>query len=208
MLPLEHFICSWYQTLLIPLWGRTLFLKCSEGNTAPRVLPHAFFWLASDTQMTNAVRACMQAKPMLSRHAWVSQELCSCQEQQQHTISLRCLAMPDDMQLPTKKWGKVNKAALTRLVHNGDMDINDLSNNNIDNVGKEYFCHRKKKNFCRNFRDFAATFELEAEYSGARRRGGKTMGFSLFYISGHLKTPPPTLGDNICRQQQCIQRQR
>ncbi len=87
-----------------------------------------------------------------------------------------CSAMPDT-QLSTKKWGKVNRAALAKLVHDGDVDINDLSTAHIDAVGKEHFRHRDKKNFCHNFRDFAATFDLEAKYSGARKRAGKTMRF-------------------------------
>ncbi len=73
--------------------------------------------------------------------------------------------MPENTQLPTKKWGKVDKAALVRLVHDRDVDIINLSYDNIHAVGKAYFCHREKKNFCRNFRDFATTFNLEAEYS-------------------------------------------
>ncbi len=77
--------------------------------------------------------------------------------------------MPDT-QLPTKNRGKANKAAFTRLVHNGDVDINNLSYKNINAVGKERFCHCNKKNFCRNFRDFAATINLKAKYSRARRR--------------------------------------
>jgi hypothetical protein len=111
--------------------------------------------------------------------------------------------MPDT-QLSTKKWGKVDRAALAKLVHNGDVDINNLSTNYIDAVGKEHFCHCNKKNFSRNFRDFAATFNLEAKYVGARRRGGKTMCFSLIYTSGHLKSHPPTLIDNSCKQQRRI----
>jgi hypothetical protein len=152
--------------------------------------------------MFNTVRACTQAKQMLSRHACASQELCSCQEQQQHIISLHCSA--PDTQIPTKNWGKVDRAALARLVHNGDMDINDLSYKSINAVGSEHFCHRDKKNFRCNFHDFAAAFDFEAKYSGARRRGGKTMHFSLLCISGHLKSPPPTLVNNRRRQQQCI----
>jgi hypothetical protein len=97
--------------------------------------------------------------------------------------------MPD-MQLPTKKWGKLNKATLVELVHDVDVDINNLSYDNINTVRKENFCHRDKKNFCHNFHDFAATFDFEAEYSGARRRGGKTMRLSLFCIFGHLQIPP------------------
>jgi hypothetical protein len=90
--------------------------------------------------------------------------------QQQHTISFCCLAMPNT-QLTTKKRGKANRAALARLVHDGDMDINDLSYNNVNAFGREHFCHCKKKNFCRIFHDFAATFDLEAKYSRAKRRG-------------------------------------
>jgi hypothetical protein len=107
--------------------------------------------------------------------------------------------MPN-MQLSNKKWGKVNRAALAKLVHDGDMDINNLSTNNIDAVRKEHFCHREKKNFHRNFHDFAATYDLEVEYSGARRREDKTMCFPLIYTSGHLKNPLSTLVDNTHRQ--------
>ena len=149
--------------------------------------------------MSNAVRVCTGANQMLSKHASASQELCSCQEQQQHIISLRCLAM-SNTQILTKNWGKVNRAALARLVHDRDVDINNLSYKNIDTVRSEHFCHRNKKNFCRNFHDFAATFDLESKYSGARRRGGKTMHFSLLYISGHLKSAPPILIPNRCMQ--------
>jgi hypothetical protein len=107
--------------------------------------------------------------------------------------------MPN-MQLPTKNWGKAGKAALARLVHDGDMGINNLAYENMDIVGKEYFCHRDKKNFSHIFRDFAATFNLEAEYSGARRRRGKMIRFSLLFYSGLLKTHPPTLINNRQRQ--------
>ena len=71
--------------------------------------------------------------------------------------------------MPTKKWGKADKAALSRLINDGDVDIYDTSTANIDRVGAAHFPHRKKK-FCCNFRDFAAYFALELEYSGARRR--------------------------------------
>ncbi len=71
--------------------------------------------------------------------------------------------------MPTKKWGKANKAALYRLIDDGDVDIYDTSTANIDRIGVAHFPHRKK-NFRRNFRDFAASFAIEEEYSGARRR--------------------------------------
>jgi hypothetical protein len=95
-----------------------------------------------------------------------------------------------------KNWGKADIAALARLVHNRDVDIKNLSSNYIAAVGKEYFCHQSKKNFCRNFCNFAATFNLEAKYSRARRREGKSMGFPLLYYSGLLSTPTPPLVDN------------
>jgi hypothetical protein len=102
------------------------------------------------------------------------------------------LAIPDT-QLPTKNWGKGNKAALARLVHNKDVDIKDLLSNYIGAFGKEYFCHCSKKNFRRNFCNFAAAFNLKAKYCGARRREGKSMCFPLLYYSGLLNTPPPPL---------------
>ncbi len=71
--------------------------------------------------------------------------------------------------MQTKKWGKADKATLSRLIEDGDVDINDTSTTNIDRVGAAHFSHREK-NFRRNFRDFAASFSVESEYSGARRR--------------------------------------
>ncbi len=76
--------------------------------------------------------------------------------------------MPDKMQ--PKKWGKADRAALADLVNDGDVDINDLSAKTIDAIRDALFRHRDKKNFRRNFRDFAAANALESEYSGARRR--------------------------------------
>ena len=68
----------------------------------------------------------------------------------------RCLSA-----MPTKKWGKADKAALSRLIDDGDVDIYDTSTANIDRVGAAHFPHREKKNFRRNFRDFAASFTVE-----------------------------------------------
>ncbi len=76
----------------------------------------------------------------------------------------RCLSA-----MPTKKWGKANKAALSRLINDGDVDIYDTSTANIDRVGTAHFLHWEKKNFRRNFRDFAASFAIESEYSSTRR---------------------------------------
>jgi hypothetical protein len=51
----------------------------------------------------------------------------------------RCL-----LAMPTKKWGKANKAALSRLIEDGDVDIYDMSTANIDRVGAAHFPHQKK----------------------------------------------------------------
>jgi hypothetical protein len=41
-------------------------------------------------------------------------------------------------------------------------------------VRQDHFRHCSVKNFCQNYKDFSAAFDLKAEYSGARRnKGGK-----------------------------------
>ena len=89
--------------------------------------------------------------------------------------------MPD---LPPKKWGKVDKAALQDLIDDGTVDVNDLSARTIDAIRNEYFRHLEKKNFRRNFRDFVAANALETEDSGARRwqRGESSCCFYFFII--------------------------
>jgi hypothetical protein len=47
--------------------------------------------------------------------------------------------------MPTKKWGKADKAALSRLIEDGDVYIYDTSTANIDRVGAAHFLHREKK---------------------------------------------------------------
>ena len=42
--------------------------------------------------------------------------------------------MPD---LPPKKWGKVDKAALHDLIDDGTVDVNDLSARTIDAIREE-----------------------------------------------------------------------
>ncbi len=70
----------------------------------------------------------------------------------------------------TKQWGKVDKAALHELIVDGDVDIEDLSFNNIDAVHGRYFPHRQQRNFQHNFKDFASAFNLEQALSGASRQ--------------------------------------
>jgi len=70
----------------------------------------------------------------------------------------------------TKQWGKVDKSALHQLIVNGDVDIEDLSFENIDAVHARYFPRRQQRNFRRNFKDFASAFDLKRALSGARRQ--------------------------------------
>jgi hypothetical protein len=123
--------------------------------------------------------------------------------QQQHTISFFCLAMPN-MQLTTKKWGNADRAALARLVHDRDMNINDLSYDNINAVGREHFCHCKKKIFCRIFNDFAATFDLKAEYSRAKKRGKVRRCIFHCFIYAPGIAPPYPHGHQNCQRLTCI----
>ncbi len=46
--------------------------------------------------------------------------------------------------MPTKKWGNADKAALSRLIEDGDVDIYNTFTANIDRVGAAYFPTRKK----------------------------------------------------------------
>ena len=56
--------------------------------------------------------------------------------------------------MPTKKWGKADKAALSRLIKDRDVDIYDTSTANIDRVGAAHFPHRKKKTSVTTFTTF------------------------------------------------------
>jgi hypothetical protein len=73
-------------------------------------------------------------------------------------------------EVTVKKWGKVDRIALTDLIKEGEVDITNLTTAYIDKVNSDFFPHRDKRNFRRNYRDFAAAWDLEAEYSGARRQ--------------------------------------
>jgi hypothetical protein len=72
---------------------------------------------------------------------------------------------------PTKRnWGKADRAFLLQLIVDGEVDIEDLSYENIDAVQERWFGHRQKRNFRRNFKDYAASFDLERAVAGARRQ--------------------------------------
>ena len=74
-----------------------------------------------------------------------------------------------DTDTRVKPWGKVDKAALHKLVVDGQVDIEDLSYVNIDSVRAQYFPHRDRVNFRRNFATFSSSFDLEQGLEGARR---------------------------------------
>ncbi len=74
--------------------------------------------------------------------------------------------MPPKAATKTKKWGRANKDCLYDLIQAGLVDIEDLSLDNIDAVHQEHFHHRAVKNFCQNYKDLFAAFNLKAKYSG------------------------------------------
>ena len=80
-----------------------------------------------------------------------------------------------------KQWGPADKKFLNNLIRDNCVNILDTSLQNIKDVPLECFSHRNPRNFCQNFRDFAASLVLETEYTGARQgEAGKIM-MSLFF---------------------------
>jgi hypothetical protein len=76
--------------------------------------------------------------------------------------------MPSLSNLTTKQWGKADKAFLHQLIVNGNAHIKDLSTENIYSIQAWYFTHCTQRNFRRNFKDFAAAFNLKLGLAGAR----------------------------------------
>ena len=81
--------------------------------------------------------------------------------------------MPPKATTKTKNWGQADKDLLADLVNRQLIDITDTTPQNIEQVRDLHFRHRDKKNFRRNFRDYSAAWDLEIEYSGARRNEGE-----------------------------------
>ena len=79
--------------------------------------------------------------------------------------------MPPDPKV--KKWGKSDEKILYDLTRTGVIDIDDLSNENIERVRLAHFSHRSSKNFRRNFRNYSARLDLEESFIGARRRAAE-----------------------------------
>ncbi len=81
--------------------------------------------------------------------------------------------MPPKETTKTKKWGQADRDLLANLTNWQLIDITDTTYPNIDQVRDLHFRHRDKRNSRRNFREYSAAWDLEIEYSGARRNGGK-----------------------------------
>ena len=84
--------------------------------------------------------------------------------------------MPTLLLPKVKKWGKADEKILFDHIRTGAVDTEDLSLANIERVCRDYFSHRTSKNFCRNFRDYAARLDLEESYHGARRQAAEEEG--------------------------------
>ena len=72
-------------------------------------------------------------------------------------------------EVKVKPWGKVDKAALHKLVVDGIFDIEGTSFKNIDNVRKRFFPHSELRIFRRNFANFSQAFDLNAALEGDQR---------------------------------------
>ena len=81
--------------------------------------------------------------------------------------------MPPKATTKTKKWGQADRDLLANLTNRQLIDITDTSLQNIEQVRDLHFRHRDKKNFCTNFRNYSAAWDLEIEYSGARCNEGE-----------------------------------
>jgi hypothetical protein len=73
----------------------------------------------------------------------------------------------------SKKWGQADRDLLANLTNRQLIDITDTSHQNIEQVRGLHFRHHDKKNFRNNFRNYSAAWDLEIEYSGARRNEGE-----------------------------------
>ena len=72
-------------------------------------------------------------------------------------------------EVKVKPWGKVDKAALHKLVADDLVDIENTSFENIDNVREQFFPHRELRNFRRNFANLSQAFDLNAALEGDQR---------------------------------------
>ena len=81
--------------------------------------------------------------------------------------------MPPSATTRIKKWEQADRDLLANLTNRQLIDITDTTYQNIEQVRYLRFRHRDKKNFRKNFRNYSAAWDLEIEYSGARRNEGE-----------------------------------
>jgi len=84
--------------------------------------------------------------------------------------------MPSLQTITTKHWGKVDKAALHKLVIHGHVNIKDLFYENINAIQAEYFPHRTVHS-C-----FSGAFNLEEGLIGARQGKMRICYFLNIYL--------------------------
>ena len=89
--------------------------------------------------------------------------------------------MPRLERVKPKQWGQAGREKIFNLARSGLIDIEDTSPANIDSIREVYFKHRDIKNFRRNFRETVASYDLETEYSGARRREAGELRVCYFF---------------------------
>ncbi len=106
-----------------------------------------------------------------------------------------CCRPWQQLNLPMKNWGKYNKATLSKLIKDGNMDFFDTSTANINWVYATHFLHQEKRSLHCNFCDFpAALLAIKREYSVARRiQQGK---FLTFPNPHHAAPFSSTTGNN------------
>jgi len=88
----------------------------------------------------------------------------------------------DDFPLSNKpkRWGEDDHIFLGTLIAKKKIDITDTTPKYIDTIRRKYpiFHRLDKKNFRRNYRNLAASHDLEKYYSGARQQGSEEEGKS------------------------------
>ena len=68
-----------------------------------------------------------------------------------------------------KPWGIDDKKKLQQLIDDGKVDISRTEDiNYIDSVCFKYYREHDKANFCRNFRNYARSVNIEEHYQGYR----------------------------------------
>ena len=96
----------------------------------------------------------------------------------------------------TKNWGQANRDLLADLTNRQLIDITDTTHQNIEQVRDLHFRHRDKRTIRRNFRKYSAAWDLEIEYSSARRNRGKMQHLilliSCLYTSTNALPPSPS----------------